>query len=163
MKLTAPSPPAAQSDDTRGMGCHLTQSAGQSIIDTSSPEILLWDTETYDDLGFHNTTTNTSRITVPADVSRLLVCCITSTVDKPSLAGTDYVELLINGSVGSGESAQDWLVETDVGPLTPAPNFAHPFNVSEGDYFELQFYIDDTTARLMDTNKTWFACVVLRN
>jgi len=163
MKLTGTPVAGVISEDSRGLGCHLTQSTGQSVVDTSSPEILLFDTETYDDLGFHSTSTDTdkSRIVIPADVSRILICCITSTVDKSTHVGTDYVQLLKNGAVVTGgENGEDWLIDDDA--MTPAPNFASPVSCVAGDYFEIQFGHDDTTARLMDTNKTWFACVVLR-
>lgn len=47
------------------VGCGLTKSSGQSIS-TSTETTLTWDTETFDTNSFHDTSTNTDRITIPA-------------------------------------------------------------------------------------------------
>jgi hypothetical protein len=46
-------------------GCRLEKSANQSISN-STDTALTWDTETFDTDTFHSTSTNTSRITIPA-------------------------------------------------------------------------------------------------
>jgi len=46
-------------------GCWLGKSANQSIANNTETAIT-WDQETYDTDGFHSTSTNTSRITIPA-------------------------------------------------------------------------------------------------
>ena len=146
--------------DNIGLGCHVTQVAGQSVVDSTSPEILLFDAETYDDLGFHDNATNNSRITIPAGVSRIMLAAAASTVDKGAHTGVDFIKLLKNGSVVDGESGQDWLIEDE--DMTPCPQFTIPVAVVEDDYFEVQFSIDYSTARDMDINKTWFACWIIQ-
>lgn len=46
------------------VGCALYQSTNISVANDSSP-VLTWDSERFDTDGFHSTTTNTSRITIP--------------------------------------------------------------------------------------------------
>lgn len=47
------------------VGCSVTKSANQTISNNTST-LLTWDTEQFDTDGFHSTTTNTSRITIPS-------------------------------------------------------------------------------------------------
>jgi hypothetical protein len=48
--------------------CRVSKTANQSIPSSGIPALLTWDTEQRDDYNAHSTTSNTSRITVPAGI-----------------------------------------------------------------------------------------------
>jgi hypothetical protein len=56
---------AAPSSTPTFVGCVLTNSIGQTIANSTNVDVT-WDTESLDTNGFHSTSTNTDRITIPS-------------------------------------------------------------------------------------------------
>jgi len=161
MKINSTPEAPVSAVDTRGMGVSLAQTNRlNSLTAATSPEIINWDVETYDDLGFHDNSTNNTRITIPANVSRVLISCQVTTEGKGDNIDFDMVQLLKNGSIATGESGIDWM--KDVNTMTPNPSFVVPCAVVEGDYFELEFTTTDPTSSFVDELLSFFDCHVLR-
>lgn len=146
--------------DYRGLGVMVTMSTGQVITDLTSPEILLWDTEIYDDLAFHSTVSNTSRITVPAGVTRLQLFCCIHTEDLGATTHFKLIELVKNGSNtfdGAGAFQQ-----RDIADITPRLPILTVLSVIEGDYFELQYSTTVTGAgETLQTDQNYFGAMVV--
>lgn len=80
--------------------CKVTQSAGQAIGSGSWVQ-LTFDTETYDVGGFHSTSSNTNRLTMPEDGVYIISAAIyTSTATSGALSVT------LNNTGGAGVIAQ---------------------------------------------------------
>lgn len=138
-------------------GCFLKKSADQSAANYSAGAAVTWDTETYDTLGFHDTGANTSRITVPAGVTKIrlqgfIKASLVTANTVHSLQITKNGTAVWNGSTEIIES----VANTDVGIYTSTP----VIDVSAGDYFELFYFNADTSITVVSAY-SWFHCEVV--
>lgn len=115
-------------------GCSVYGSGNQTI-NTASTE-MLWDSERYDDDSFHDTVSNTGRLTVPSGVTRVrLSYHLRATVGNGNVFRTF---LRKNGSDGnlSGDQRCD-ISTTGSGGTESNTIVSHVLDVTAGDYFVL--------------------------
>jgi hypothetical protein len=124
----------------------------------SSGTIIGFDEEQYDNASIHDTVTNNSRLTVPADVTQVRVLGgVRATGVAAALSAA--IEIWKNGSrdyIGlSGDARADGeFTEASLSCCSPV------LNVSEGDYFELRYESSDTSTTI-DATQTWFAMEII--
>jgi hypothetical protein len=111
----------------------------------SAADAVTFDTETYDIGGWHSTSVNTERLTVPAGINKVRMTAAIRDVGA-SAEQWAFAEFRKNGSVAVGTSRSI----VDVG-ANPAMTLASPvLDVVEGDYFELFYQIQtDTSSDLL--------------
>lgn len=95
--------------------------------------VVLWDAEEYDDGGWHSTSTNTGRMTVPSGVSKVR---LSARVSRSSVTDQLVVALLKNGVDAIGMPTAD----TDTSGVDYVSVHSAAVNVVAGDYFEVQAY-----------------------
>jgi len=114
------------------VGVRLTKSGGQSITNNTGT-MVTWDTETYDTNGYHSTSTNTSRITIPAGKAGYYSITATGGFSG-NVTGQRYYAFYKNGTLeliigrAAGYSADTVLSGTAV------------WNLAVGDYIELECF-----------------------
>jgi len=116
----------------RGALVHL---AGSQTIPDSTLTAINFDTEEYDTSAFHDLATNTSRFTIPAEVSRVR---LTGKINFfGDATGGRVISITKNGSQGYVGGSKQFL--NNNGTDTWQAITASPvISVSEGDYFELE-------------------------
>jgi hypothetical protein len=139
------------------VGCALTKSVAQSIANASEVTIL-FDTEDYDTDGFHSTSSNTSRITIPTGKGgKYLVTmqAMVNSVGYPTQGGfnkngANLITTYTAAVAGSGQ------------PSRPCVQISQQFSLAAGDYIELFIYqatgaAADVTGNNYTPNATRFA------
>lgn len=143
---------------TNFAGCLVTKAADQTGANYTTATAITWDSEGYDTHGFHSTSANTSRITIPAGVTKVrFQGCVTVTNNTADQFA--FLEIQKNGSVSYlGYTTHN----TEVGSTTIRNHITSPvLNVSAGDYFELFLQVEaDITVDVL-ANRSWFACEVI--
>jgi len=119
-----------------------------------SGAMLAFDAETYDTNGFHDNTTNNSRFTIPAGVSKIR---IKARLYLDQLSGPAYLQLFKNGSADFDGSCVDLRANnTECTVAIDSP----VIDVIAGDYFEIKLSTpsDNTVMVYSQTNlKSWFS------
>jgi hypothetical protein len=140
-------------------GALVTKSADQTTADyATAPVNVTWNDEAgggYDVGGWHDTGSNTSRLTVPSGVSRVRLCAQLN-ISAASVGGVQDVicTLLKNGGAFDGNVSR----ATDPTASVRTLNIATPvLAVSPGDYFELQYQISTDTSITVHADTSWFA------
>lgn len=141
-------------------GCLVKKSADQTAANYSTAAAVTWDVDVYDTNGFHSTTSNTSRITIPAGVTKVRLgyqMYLTAHV------ANEYVASYItkNGS----STWTGWASTYQETPLTTVSGVAWTpvVNVSEGDYFEVFLDTQSDTSITVEEEFNWFACEVIQS
>jgi hypothetical protein len=136
------------------VGVRLTKSGTQSLTNNTAAKIT-WDTETYDTDGFHSTSTNTSRITIPSGKAGYYSITATGAI-AGNATGQRYFAFYKNGSLelifarAAGYSADTALSGTAI------------FNLAETDYIELEAFQNSGGALdFQDTILTQFSAQFL--
>jgi hypothetical protein len=132
---------------------------------TAAFTALTWDTETYDVGGWHDTGSNTSRLTVPSGVTHVK---LTGCVGISSITGTAslYLAVFKNGDAVAGTRAINLPL---VGPLVMANGdyqlslVSGPLAVSSGDYFELVVLIVGDSSVTVTAGQSYFAIEAIEN
>jgi hypothetical protein len=116
----------------------------QSISSTTQT-IVTWDLEVYDTDGYHSTSTNTGRITIPSGKAGYYLVHVAIQYAANATAGHRTVYLVKNGSVflNGGESSTG---NSTVGTLT---FYSMIVNLAVGDYITAECYFNGT----MNVNK----------
>jgi hypothetical protein len=147
-------------------GALVKKAADQTTANfTAAFTALTWDTETYDVGGWHDTGSNTSRLTVPSGVTHVK---LTGCVGISSITGTAslYVAVFKNGDAVAGTRAINLPL---VGPLVMAngdyqlPLVSGPLAVSSGDYFELVVLIVGDSSVTVTAGQSFFAIEAIEN
>jgi len=124
--------PAWGSAGVTFVGCVLTKSIGQTIANSTDVDVT-WDTESLDTNGFHSTSTNTDRITIPSGYAgKYLV------ISQLSFG---------NNTSGSNRRARIYKNTTQLSTANVPPNRATPVasfiaDMSVGDYFKTAAFQD---------------------
>jgi len=87
---------AAPASGSTFAGVSVYKSSAQSIANDTQV-ILTWDSENFDTDGFHSTTTNTSRLTVPAGKAGKYICTGNITFNSAS-TGAHVGQIRVNGN-----------------------------------------------------------------
>jgi hypothetical protein len=128
-------------------GCSLTNS-GNYTISAGTVTTLTWDTETFDVGGYHSTSSNTSRITVPSGKGGYYSVVMNSSWGA-DFAEPHQVRLLKNGSLIFISS-----IATPGSAMSLS--FAQPQIVAGavGDYFEFAVYQDSASSKTLSGGAT---------
>jgi len=117
------------------VGCRLTKSSAQSISNATNT-FITWDTESYDTDGFHSTSSNTSRITIPTGKGGKYLFHWTWNLGN-NATGYRGIDLIKNGSTNLNAST------LQVPQPTTGYNGGTASTICElvaTDYVEIQFY-----------------------
>lgn len=114
--------------------CRLSRSAFMSISDSTLTSVT-WDTETYDSHGAHSTSSNTERITIPADWGGGWLIGAGVGWDL-NTTGRRYMQIWLNGVLKIAE--MEMQVETAAG--NSSGTMMTHWQFAAGDYFELKVY-----------------------
>ena len=133
------------------VGCRVFNSAAQTIA-TATTTALIFNSETFDTNGFHDNTTNNTRITIPAGYSgKYLIQG--STRYNPNVTGRREITITLNGggSIATGEFTPS------ASTFMSTPNFTIA-SLTAGDYVELKTYQDSggNLATFGSTDNTFF-------
>lgn len=140
-------------------GALVKKAADQTTANFSSATAITWDTETYDVGGWHDTGSNTSRLTVPSGVTHVR---LTGQVALNLIANSSVVYLQITTSNGATTlpiigprtvSSGDQQLHVSSGPLA----------VSAGDYFELVITIVGDTSVTLNSALSYFSIEAIEN
>jgi hypothetical protein len=132
----------------------LVNKSGTQAISAATFTALAFGAETADADGFHDNSTNNSRLTVPSGVTQAR---LSFNVTTPSTAGQFIAEVRKNGSAGVAGMPRQ---ETDTAGGDSVNGFGAWVDVTPGDYFEVFVYSDNgQTLAVADT--TWF-CIEAR-
>lgn len=127
----------------------LVQRTSSQAIAADTPTIINWNAETADTDGFHDNATNSSRLTVPAGMSKVR---LSGNVRIGTLVAQTVIKLLKNGADVSG-GFQDGT--TTVG-VQRNNGFSAILDVTPGDYFEME--ITQSSGGNIDTSfSSWFS------
>lgn len=116
--------------------CNVTKSAIQVGL-TGAGNIITWDTETFDDGGWHDNVTNNSRLTVPAGIDRVSIGAFLSMSNVD-----DGVQIFVNinkNAVGNWpEKAAQLALKSSTSTQQPRVSLTTgQCKVVPGDYFEI--------------------------
>lgn len=140
------------------VGCALTKSAVQSVNSATSTAVT-FDGEEFDDSGFHDNSSNTSRITIPTGLGGLYLFGGSAEIGFLSDQFHVILRLRKNGStVLDGRGRLNNSSGTTAGFL--APTFSRVVRLAAGDYIELMVEHNHGSARDVreSSNGTSFWC-----
>ncbi len=137
-------------------GCMVSLSDSQSVSNTTI-STLNWGSENRDTNGFHDTSSNTSRLTVPVGVGTVLLRAQIRW--DSNVAGERQILFLKNGSAsypGRAFSKMKDISEQMMSLVSP------PLAVSSGDYFEVAAWQNSGGSRtIQQHDTTWFSLQAL--
>jgi hypothetical protein len=139
-------------------GCLAYKSADQTTANFTTATALTFDTDNYDTDAIHDIVTNTSRMTVPAGVSRVR---LQGHVRVESHTASQYVNVAIfkNGGVDYvGQTASIQLNNLTVAQVAVT---SPVLNVVAGDYFELFLEVGSDTSITVKGTRTWFSMEIV--
>lgn len=113
------------------VGCRLTNSVAQTIANSTRTS-LTFDTESFDTDGFHSTSSNTSRITVPSGKAGKYLVTAAVTFTGPNATGAREVYIFKN----AGFYSQVFTLGSSAGSSGTA--IADIIDLAVGDYIEIR-------------------------
>lgn len=140
-------------------GALVKKSVDQTAADYSAGVVLTWDAETYDVGGWHDTGSNTSRLTVPSGVTHVRLM---GQVTISSIAANTVVYLLVSSSNGATTlpiigprvlNGGDYQVQLQSGPLA----------VTAGDYFEMTLFTVGDASVTINSTLSFFSIEAIEN
>lgn len=140
-------------------GALVYKAANLTAQNLTTASVITWDSENYDTHAFHDTGSNTERLTIPAGVgSRVrLKACVT--LANHSADGHILLEIRKNGS-GSYTGAGRNMVE--VGSTTPSIEVETGIiTVAAADYFEVWITVETDTSADITAALSWFQIEVV--
>jgi hypothetical protein len=141
-------------------GCLLRRLTDLTADLTLISYVIPWDGEAYDLGGWHSTSSNLSRITVPAEFNGRYAQFGANLRFTGNASGNSCMGLLWkNGSadfIGNAANANDTTF------ATPSVSFmSPPILLATGDYFEVQGYSESDTSLTLIAARSSFWCQVL--
>lgn len=140
----------------------LRKSADQTGVDATASTILSWDTELYDDSGYHESVTNPQRITVPAGVTRIRIGStvrISNVTTSVNARITLFMTPIATGTRSStfdGAANSDTLAST--GTLRQLSFISAPIPVTPGDFFDVSLNVTtDTSVDIIASQTNFWA------
>lgn len=148
-------------------GALAKKSTDQTTADfTAAFTALTWDAEEYDVGGWHDTGSNTSRLTVPSGVTHVK---LTGAVGISEITGGSSAVYLGITKNGDTSAATRWINMPLAGPLVMSGGdyqiscATGPIAVSEGDYFELMIIVTSDTSVTVTAGQSFFAIEAVEN
>lgn len=123
--------PVVEAINKLGKGVSLQRSTAQSVPHTTATAIT-WDTEDYDTDGYHSTSSNTSRITIPAGLGGMYWVTY-----RISQAGADNQWQTWVHKNGSSTVRYGELTVLNNATVGPSSGLSFPMVLAAGDYIEL--------------------------
>jgi hypothetical protein len=127
---------------------------------------LTWDTETFDVGGWHDTGSNTSRLTVPSGVTHIK---LTGAVGIADITGSTSAVYLVVYKNGDTNVATRYVNMPLVGPLVMSGGdyqislASGPLAVTPGDWFELMILVTSDTSVTVTAAQSFFAIEAVEN
>jgi hypothetical protein len=139
-------------------GCLVTKSADQTAANFTTGTALTFNTELYDTDAIHDTSSNTSRLTVPSGVSYVQV---SGNIFLSNVTASEdvYLDIRKNG-VQFVAGLPNIGTRSSLG-FPRASIISSPMAVSPGDYFELFLTTTADTSITVTATGTWFAMQIL--
>jgi hypothetical protein len=132
-------------------GALVNKTTGQSITNVTTTPIT-WDAESYDLGGWHSTSVDNSRLTVPSGVTLVRV---QANIEMPSGTAQTVLGLTKNGSSVPGAfNGDDQYAASRVRFLN---GMSAPLAVTPGDYFEATVYNSTGSQSLPNGNHSWMS------
>lgn len=128
-----------------GMNCALLKRSTTTSIGTSLAAVG-WDDEEYDDNGFHDNTTNNSRITIPSTG----LYRFSANLHVNASGGETLIELRINGTRANYTCPRHDADSNYISLISP------PISLTAGDYVEI-YALTTAASTLQADNHSWFA------
>lgn len=147
---------AAASSTPTFVGCQLYMSANQSIANGTNTT-LLWNSEYFDTDGFHSTTTNTGRITIPtgkAGYYLLIGMCRWNA----NTSQRRNMSLAKNGTYIAGT---DWMENPSTNEGFLLQPFSFLVNAAVGDYYQMQVSQGSGSAIDVIADSSYFGAIYL--
>lgn len=148
-------------------GALVVKSADQTTANfTAAFTALTWNTETYDVGGWHDTGSNTSRLTVPSGVTHVKLTGAVGISEITGVTSSVYLAVFKNGDTAAATRAINLPV---VGPLVMSGGdyqlslASGPLAVSSGDYFELYILVTSDTSVTVTAGQSFFAIEAIEN
>lgn len=125
---------AAPASGTTFAGVSLENTPNNQSLTNNTWTVITWDTENFDTDGYHSTTTNTSRITIPSGKAGKYLFTGSVYFDPSSTAGMRELALYKNGT-----NTGKFFIVTAYGTGTwyPNPQVNFVADAAVGDYFQL--------------------------
>lgn len=140
-------------------GALVKKSADLTGQNFTTAAAVAWNTESYDEGGFHDNVTSNTRLTIPTGVTKI---ALAASINYASLTADQYVFLGFrkNGSNSYDGSASQY---TEAGVTTGFSTLSSPIlNVTPGDYFELFYQVESDTSSDILAARSWFACAAVQ-
>ena len=139
-------------------GALVKKSADQTTANYTAATDITWDAESYDTSGFHDTSSNTARLTIPTGVTRVRLSAHVRGTLHTADSWTSLV-LQKNGSASfDGGSATVWESgASSIYIMLTSPVLV----VTAGDYFTVSLQVESDTSITVDAARSWFAIEVV--
>lgn len=115
----------------------VTNSANQSIANNDDEVVVTFDTELWDDYGFHSTTSNTSRLTVPLGYAGTYLI-VANAQFEAAAAGQRIYSICYNGALGQPIAQVQSTNNTAANRM--ASQVTTIYQLDEDDYVEFRVY-----------------------
>lgn len=148
--------------------CLVNRSANLSVSGSTETTIG-WDQEDHDDLAFHDTVTNNSRITIPVvaanPITKVRVRAYIN-FDTNAVAGVAYTAAIYKNGVRTYTGYSNETNGVDFGSAISLNVVTPPLTVTDGDYFEVVVWHSDGAAKTLyggtgsisiSAGRSWFA------
>lgn len=140
-------------------GALVYRSTDHTWINYTSGAVIAWDSESYDTDSIHDNTTNNSRLTVPAGVSKVRLSGHVRLTDA-DVGLSAYLRIQKNGTtsyIGIGSSTKNGGNFSEYWAEVTSAVLA----VTPGDYFELFLLVLSDTSLTVAADASWFAMEVI--
>jgi hypothetical protein len=148
----------AAAHDLKFRGARVKKNADQTAANYTVAAAITWDAEVFDTDGFHDTGSNTERLTIPANLGINYVR-ITAGIEV-SLDTADTYKLLtirINDTSTVARTSTEIGTGTAVGMMVDSG----PVAVVAGDYFDIRFFTESDTSITVLSVSSFMALEVL--
>jgi hypothetical protein len=144
-------------------GALVKKNANLTAQDLTTATAITWDTEIYDTDAFHDTGSNTNRLTVPPGVVKVVVKC---QIRIESNTADTWIAVFIRRSTSGGAATADWdghaRTALETGAVTASVNLCSAaVVVGEGDYFDVAVQSESDTSVDIIAARSWFAIEVI--
>jgi hypothetical protein len=117
--------------------CRVWNSTNQGSIVTSTPTPINFDSEAFDSDGFHSTSSNTSRMTVPTGLDGFYIITGCIVYNVTSVTGYRAAKIVLNGTAGVGTDLAEGRLDNPSAGVNPRVLVTTTYRLVATDYVEL--------------------------
>lgn len=139
-------------------GALVKKSADQTSANYTAGVMLAFNAETYDTDGIHDNVTNNTRLTVPANVTKVRLKA------QAGMANVTNSVVIVLEIYKGGSAAYDGFAASRMNIANPAPHIqaiGPVISVSSGDYFEAKLTVTTDTSIDITAQNTWFEMEII--